>query len=133
MANSIDRYFRLMPMGRAGRPATGRMWYPSADVYRTRDGWVVKVELAGVSADEIEVRVERDTLHIAGCRHDTYYSESLSYHQLEITYSRFEKTISFPCPIEGARVKSVYQDGLLILHLRGAADCEENEPSAPKD
>ena len=85
-------------MGRAGRPASGRMWYPSADVYRTRDGWVVKVELAGVRADEIEIRVERDSLHIAGCRQDTYYSESLSYHQLEITYSRFEKTVSFPCP-----------------------------------
>ncbi len=133
MANSIDRYFRLMPMGRAGRPAGGRMWYPSADVYRTLDGWVVKVELAGVSADEIEVRVERDTLYIAGCRHDTYYSESLSYHQLEITYSRFEKTINFPCPIEGARVKSVYRDGLLILHLRSTTGCEENERPAPTD
>ncbi|HVF87935.1 MAG TPA: Hsp20/alpha crystallin family protein [Pyrinomonadaceae bacterium] len=133
MANSIDRYFRLMPAGRAGRPAGGRMWCPSADVYRTRDGWVVKVELAGVLADEIEIRVERDTLHIAGCRHDSYYSESLSYHQLEITYSRFEKTIRFPCPIKGSSVKSVYQDGLLILHLRNATNCEGNEPPAPTD
>ena len=128
MAKSIDRYFRLMPMGRAGRPAAGggRLWYPSADVYRTRDGWVVKLELAGVCPDEIEVRVERATLRVTGCRHDTFYTESISYHQLEITYSRFEKIIDFPCQIEGASVATDYRDGLLILHLRSPADCGEN-------
>jgi HSP20 family protein len=56
MAKSIEQYFRLLPKGQASRPGGGRLWYPSADVYRTRDGWIVKVELAGVRADEIAPR-----------------------------------------------------------------------------
>ena len=36
------------------RPS-GRLWNPAADVYRTRDGWTVKIDLAGVRPDEIEI------------------------------------------------------------------------------
>ncbi len=112
-----------MPLARRMRPGK-RLWCPSADVYQTHDGWVVKVELAGVSSDEIEIKIEGTTLTIAGCRRDTFYAESLSYHQLEITYSRYEKTLSFPCPIEGSQIERHYRDGLLILHLRRGEDCQ---------
>jgi HSP20 family protein len=105
------------------------MWRPAADVYKTGDGWIVKVDLAGVSANELEIIVDHSTLTISGCRRDTFFGEGVSYHQLEITYSRFERTLRFPCSIEGATVLRDYRDGLLILHLRSAAaeDCEEEE------
>ena len=68
MARSIERYLRLLPKT-SGVRYTERVWYPSADVYRTRDGgWIVKVELAGVSPDEIEISVERDAMRITGSR-----------------------------------------------------------------
>ena len=103
------------------------MWRPDADVYRTSDGWIVKVDLAGVSAEELEIRIQGRTLSIAGCRRDTFFEEGIVYHQLEITYSRFEKTLSFPCSIEGASLLRDYRDGLLILHLRGEEKCEERD------
>jgi HSP20 family protein len=122
MAESVNRYFRLMPVGRRSRPS-GRLWCPAADIYRTRDGWIVKVDLAGVSPDDLEITIEGSTLHIAGCRKDTFYGEGVSYQQLEITYSRFEKVLKFPCSIEGGSVKRDYRDGLLILHLLSGDDC----------
>ena len=30
-------------------------WQPSADVYRTRDGWLVKFDLAGVKTEDVTV------------------------------------------------------------------------------
>jgi len=114
----------MIPVGRRSRPG-GRTWRPDADVYRTTDGWIVKVDLAGVSADDVEIEVGGRTLVIRGCRRDTFFGEGVVYHQLEITYSRFEKTLSFPCSIEGASLLRDYRDGLLILHLRGEENCEE--------
>ena len=111
-------------MGGAQRPSE-RHWTPAADVYRTRDGWLVKVDLAGVSPDEIGITVAGRVLVIEGIRRDANCSETVSYHQIEITYSRFEKTLRFPCEIEGARVERAYRDGLLIVRLRGEADCED--------
>ena len=47
MAESINRYFHFLASSRGKRPA-GKMWYPAADVYSSAEGWVVKIELAGV-------------------------------------------------------------------------------------
>ena len=124
MARSTERYFRLLPMGNPQRPSE-RHWTPAADVYRTRDGWLVKVDLAGVSPDEIEITVAGRALVVAGIRRDANCSETVAYHQIEITYSRFEKTLRFPCDIEGARVERAYRDGLLIVRLRGEESCDE--------
>lgn len=124
MAESIERYLRLMPKAHYGLRCTRRMWDPAADVYRTREGWIVKFELAGVSPDELEVEIEGDTLRVAGCRRDEVLTEAVSYQQLEITYSRFERVISFPCPIAGALIERRYKDGLLVLYLKSPAECE---------
>jgi HSP20 family protein len=107
----------MLHVGRRSRPGS-RAWRPDADIYRTADGWIVKVDLAGVSADDLQIVVQDRTLRISGCRRDTFFGEGVSYHQLEITYSRFEKILQFPCSIEGASLLRDYRDGLLILHLR---------------
>jgi HSP20 family protein len=72
----------------------------------------------------LEIVISGDTLRVAGVRRDETTTETVSYHQLEITYSRFEKTIRFPCPIEGAAIERRYRDGLLILHIRSPAECD---------
>ena len=97
---------------------SGRLWNPSADVYRSPDGWVVKLDLAGVCSDDLEVEISQSHLYIRGCRKDTFYREGFIYHQMEITYSRFEKTIQFPSTIEGASLVRDYRDGFLIILLR---------------
>jgi HSP20 family protein len=126
MARSIDRYLRLMPMGARQRPAD-RRWSPAADVYQTREGWLVKVDLAGVSPEEVEISIAGRLLVIEGCRHDAAFAETVSYHQLEITYSRFEKTLRFPCQIDGARIRRDYRDGFLLIFLHSnEEDCDES-------
>jgi HSP20 family protein len=106
----------LIRMGRRVLPS-GRLWNPAADVFRSEDGWVVKIDLAGVCSDELEIEIRDSLLRISGCRRDTLYREGFVYQQMEITYSRFEKTIQFPGPIEGASLKHDYRDGFLIINL----------------
>lgn len=117
MAQSINRYFHFLQSSRAARPS-GKLWCPAADVYQSLEGWVVKIELAGVSAEDIEIEIEGDMLHIVGIRRDTTCSKSISYRQMEITYNRFEKILRFPASIEGASVEHNFDNGLLIIRLR---------------
>lgn len=97
---------------------SGRLWNPAADVYRCDEGWIVKVDLAGICSDELEIEIHNRLLSIRGCRRDTHYREGFVFHQMEITYSRFEKTIEFPAPIEGAALRRDYRDGFLIINVR---------------
>ena len=40
-----------------GRMPTRHPWRPNIDVYRTANGWLVKFELAGVRAEDIDLQV----------------------------------------------------------------------------
>ena len=86
-----EREFSLIRMGRRVVPS-GRLWNPAADVFQCEDGWVVKLDLAGICSDELEIQIHDSKLRISGCRRDTLYREGFVYQQMEITYSRFEKT-----------------------------------------
>lgn len=117
MAESINRYFHFLSSTNGSRPS-GKLWYPAADVYRSLEGWIVKIELAGVSTEEIEIEIQGDTLYIAGTRRDKTCSHEFALHQMEITYSRFEKTLRFPASIQGAIVEHLFDNGLLIIRLQ---------------
>lgn len=108
------------------RRPSGRLWNPAADVYRTAEGWLVKVDLAGVRSDDIEIRIDEKLLRISGLRRDSFCGDGISHYQLEITYSRFEKIIQFPCSIDHATIERDYRDGLLVLRLREDEECREN-------
>ncbi len=118
---SLERYFRMIRDDRRTRPS-GRLWCPAADVYRTKDGWIVKVDLAGIKPADIEVTVDGPVLRISGSRRDGICGEGVSHYQLEITYSRFEKMIQCPRSIEHSSIERDYRDGLLILRLRGETE-----------
>ena len=96
---------------------SGRLWNPAADVYRCDEGWIVKVDVAGICSDELEIEIRENYLSIRGCRRDTHYREGFIFQQMEITYSRFEKTIEFPSPIDGASIAQDYRDGFLIINV----------------
>lgn len=112
-----NREVALLTVAHRVRPS-GRLWNPAADVYRTDEGWIVKVDLAGICADDLQIGIYDSSLRIGGCRRDTLFKEGFSYQQMEITYSRFEKTIQFPSAIEEASVEHDYRDGFLIVNLR---------------
>jgi len=118
MAKSINRHFQFL--GSAKDVRSGRLWYPAADVFQTPDGWLVKVELAGVSPEDIQLEIQGNVLYIAGTRRDRSCADGVAYQQMEITYSAFEKTLKFPASIEGATVQHNFDNGLLIIHLKKA-------------
>ena len=83
----------------------------------TADGWIVKVDLAGIEPADVQIALDGQVLRISGLRRDATCGEGISHYQLEITYSRFEKMIQFPRSIEHATIERNYHHGLLILRL----------------
>lgn len=99
------------------RRPSGPLWQPAVDIYRCPEGWKIKFDLAGVKPDDVEVIIADDKLIVRGVRRDTVITEGWSYHQLEITYSRFERVLKIPCDFSGAEIRCESRDGWFILHL----------------
>jgi len=93
------------------------LWCPPADVYRGRNGWLVKFELAGVRPDDLELSVLGNRLTLCGVRRDNTALEGCRYYQMEIAYSHFERSLTLPCDLERADVTSEYRDGMLLVRI----------------
>ena len=91
------------------------VWSPPTDVYETEDGFVVRVEIAGMKDDDFEVAVENHVLIISGKRSDL--NERRAYHQMEIRFGKFEIAMEIPVPVEIEKSVAEYKDGFLVVHL----------------
>jgi HSP20 family protein len=95
------------------RPA----WKPSADVYACRRGWLVKFDLAGVRLEDIELSVSGPRITVRGERRDWTIEEGQRFHSMEISYSRFERSIDLPINLERCQVETEYRDGMLLVRV----------------
>lgn len=103
------------PWGLLARTTVARPeWKPPADLYETADAYVVKVELAGVSEDDLDVSVYADAIVVEGDR-PVGVSGDVRYHRAEIRHGPFRLEVAFPTPIDRERVSARYECGFLLL------------------
>lgn len=99
-------------------------WRPAADIYRRPGGWLVKLELAGVAPDQVEIGVQGRRLRIRGQRRDATAHRDLDCHTLEIAYSAFERVVELPVDLEAAHIVSKVHNGMLLIDIA-------TEPATP--
>lgn len=99
------------------RGAASGHWVPNTDVYSTDDGLVIKVELAGMKSDSLEITVEGNRLRIAGNRPDGCRSPKCNFLVMEISYGPFESILELPPAYDLARAKAAYLNGFLRIDV----------------
>ncbi len=92
-------------------------WKPAVDVYRSRDGWLIKLDLAGVRREDIVVNISRNFLSVSGKRADLAREAGFQLQSMEIAYGEFERVFEFPVSIEGARFLTDFRDGMLLVRI----------------
>lgn len=114
---------RLFPPQQYGTWGAGdeaslqRNWAPAVDIFRQHDGWLLKFELAGVRAEDVQLTVSGRSLSIQGVRRDDACCAARQSYCLEISYNRFQRVIEFPCELERARVSTEFRNGMLLVQL----------------
>lgn len=101
--------------GRAG--ATSGHWVPNTDVYSTDEGLVIKVELAGMKGDSLEITVEGNRLRIAGNRPDGCRAPKCNFLVMEISYGPFESVLELQPGYDLSRAKATYMNGFLRIDV----------------
>jgi HSP20 family protein len=93
-------------------------WVPPVDIYENEAGEVViKAELPGLSKEDIDLRVENNTLTIRGERRREQSVKDEQYHRVERAYGAFSRSFSLPATVDAGRVSADYRDGLLSVVL----------------
>jgi HSP20 family protein len=92
-------------------------WTPNTDIYLTDSGAVIKVELAGMQRENLELTIEDNRLRISGQRPDGCRPPQCKFLAMEIDYGPFETLIEVPDGCDLTRGKAVYQNGFLRVDV----------------
>src|SRR5438552_18297209 len=97
LQREMDRYLQHVTQKKARSVGfSQRAWQPSLDVYETENAVVAVVDLSGVSEQDIDLIVTRDTLTLRGERKTQGGRDERRYSVLEIPFGPFERTAQLP-------------------------------------
>ena len=123
METDMERFTDEAFYGFYNQPGTHRFWQPNADMHETDSGVVIKMELAGATADNITVALSADgrKLTVGGARSEKRDEREhrCACHQLEIYFGPFERTFGLPAerPIDRDAISANLRDGFLTIVL----------------
>jgi HSP20 family protein len=100
------------------KTAGGRAhWVPNTDVVETDGRLVIKVELAGMKPEDLEVITEGDRLLICGQRVDGCRGGNCKFYVMEINYGPFECVFEVPAGYDLSKAKAAYTNGFLRIDV----------------
>jgi HSP20 family protein len=107
-----DDVARLLNEPRGTRP-----WSPSVDILETADELELKADLPDVNLEDIEVRIENQTLTLKGERKFENEETTTGYHRIERNYGTFVRSFTLPASVDAEKVAAEYKNGVLIVKV----------------
>ena len=98
-------------------------WLPKTDVYETEDDLIVRVEVAGIERESLNVSLSADrrVLSVRGTRMEQHIDgrRKSRYHQLEVYFGPFERDVLLPTDlnVDADQVSATYREGFLVVTL----------------
>ena len=90
---------------------------PAVDLYQTEDDVVLKANLPGLKADDVQITVTADLLTLHGeFKHENEQKGS-TYHILERRSGTFERSVMLPTDVQGDKAKADFENGVLTITL----------------
>ena len=121
---SVDELIRFTNEFSRSRPAvaTGKCWEPRVDVIEDQRAFILRAELAGVKADDIQIIYlpERHSVVIRGFRDDTDMGDGdgRRFVTMEIPTGQFSREIRLPdVGIDSQSMRAQYRNGFLIVMI----------------
>jgi HSP20 family protein len=127
VSDPLDRFFD----GWFSRPR--RLWLVPAwseglvvDLYIEDGNLVVKAEVPGVTAEDLEVTVKDNVLTIAGETSAQEEVEEENYIRRERRYGSFCRSLTLPAEAKGEKAEAAFEDGVLTVTIPVAEEPRED-------
>jgi HSP20 family protein len=93
-------------------------WTPSVDIYESANhSLVLKAELPDVAKEDIDLRVENNTLTISGTKTMDKEVKEEQYHRIERAYGSFSRTFTLPPTVDAGKIGAEFKNGVLTVTL----------------
>ncbi|MBC8469676.1 MAG: Hsp20/alpha crystallin family protein [Planctomycetes bacterium] len=112
MDDLFDGFFRGLD-----RPFAGYKVWPAIDVAEEEDSIIVRAEVPGCKADDIDISVHGNVLTISGEKKLSEEKKEKGYYHVESSYGSFRREVTLPTDVNQSKVDASYKDGVLSIVL----------------
>ncbi|TBR61746.1 heat-shock protein [Westiellopsis prolifica IICB1] len=95
----------------------GSVKVPAAELQETEKAILLKLEIPGIEAKDLDVQVTEEAVYVSGERKSETKTEEKGYTRSEFHYGKFQRVIPLPARIQNTNVTAEYKDGILNLTL----------------
>jgi len=100
---------------------------PAVDIYENGEKVVLKLELPGMKKEDVDVRIENQTLTVRGERKFDSDEMEENFHRIERRYGSFFRSFSLPTTLDTDNVQAKYDAGVLSLELKKKASAQPRQ------
>ncbi|MBM2839971.1 MAG: Heat shock protein, Hsp20 family [Bacteroidetes bacterium] len=103
------------------------VWTPAVDVAENENEVQVKVELPGVSKDDVKITMQENILTIRGEKKQEKETKNSEYHRVERSYGSFQRSFTLPTNVKHDKIEASYNDGVLTVTLPKAEEAKPKQ------
>ena len=103
-------------------------WLPPVDIFENeQDELVLKAELPDLQREDIDIRVENNTLTLSGQKKSEAEVNEDRYHRIERTFGHFSRTFTLPNTVDTGKIAAEYKNGVLTIRLPKREDARPKQ------
>jgi HSP20 family protein len=120
LQNRMNSIFQDFSRGNNGGGENDQLtagFVPPVDIYEDENKLVLKVEIPGMRQEDLDVRMENNTLTVRGERNFQREEKEENFHRVERRYGTFYRAFTVPNTIDPESIKAEYEAGVLRVEL----------------
>jgi len=118
LQNRMNSLFQDFSRNGENEAVTASGFVPPVDIYEDEHKLVLKIEIPGMRQQDLDVRMENNTLTVKGERSFQSEGKEENFHRVERRYGSFYRSFTVPNTINPESIKAEYDAGILRLELQ---------------
>jgi HSP20 family protein len=98
-------------------PLAEKEWNPPIEMIDKKDKYVLKAEVPGICADDIDVSIVGNNLIVRGEKRAETETKEEDYYYKERSYGSFYRSIPLPSEVDEQKIEANYEDGVLEIEI----------------
>lgn len=112
VSDLFNRFFEGWDLG---TEMEGRTWWPLLDVAEREDELIVKADLPGMKAQDIDIHLEGNVLTLSGQKTAGEEEKDENLYRCERRYGSFRRSITLPSTVDAEKIEASYDNGVLTV------------------
>lgn len=127
LQNRVNSIFQDYNRSGQDELTTTGSFIPAVDVYEDEHKIVLKLEIPGVSQDDVDIRLENSTLTVRGERKFEKEEKEENFHRIERRYGSFSRSFTLPNTVDTENIRANYEQGVLNIELSKRAEAKPKQ------